>query len=68
MRPNWISVSEKLPETYKTILFYDPSLTYGSLIETNFGFMNESGIWVTLDGFEADNVTHWAEMPERPNV
>ena len=67
MRPNWIPISEKLPESYQTIIFYDPTLNYGGLIETNFGFMHESGGWENLDGAEAEHVSHWAEMLEGPD-
>ena len=68
-QPRWISVTERLPEIYKTVLVYRENLSvsggYMSLefLTTDFGhatqWSNDLQTWKS-------KVTHWMPLPEPP--
>ena len=60
--PKWISVEERLPDTWEDVIVYGEK-TYGG--KTHRGVFNDS---LTLDGkfVLCDNVTHWMPLPNAP--
>ena len=57
--PNWIPVSERLPEIRKVVLITDG-------IDVGTGWMNQ-GWWNTsFADIQRDAVTHWMPLPEPP--
>ena len=58
----WISVKDRLPEDYETVLVYDGDFVQPSSFHGKYGF------WTT-DCYEADSIygaTHWMPLPEPP--
>lgn len=58
----WISVKDRLPEEYETVLAYDGDCVEPSVFYGDYGFYE-------LDKYEADplcGVTHWMPLPEPP--
>ena len=61
----WISVKERLPEAFVSVLVQMPGDKPFSTVRE--GYISKDGVWVA--GYfkrEPDEVTHWAEMPEPP--
>ena len=61
--PEWISVKDRLPENYKTVLGYYK--------DGDMEFLEyRKGVFISYDedGYpsEADYVTHWRPLPEPP--
>ena len=62
-KAEWISVGDRLPEMYKTVLCYDGE----NMI---VGFVDSTGDWIhdgIRDGM-ISGVTHWMPPPELPNA
>lgn len=60
---NWISVKDRLPEPFISVLIYIPEDK--PLPTVNEGFMSDDGTWMVLYGY-AVPVTHWMELPKPP--
>lgn len=61
----WISVSERLPKHFVSVLVYMPSES--PLPTVHEGYLGPSGEWAAAHYVRpTDCVTHWAEMPEPP--
>lgn len=64
-QPRWISVEERLPEPFVSVLVHMPE--ENPYLTVREGYISSDGVWVA--GYfkrEPDEVTHWAEMPEPP--
>ncbi len=63
---NWISVKDKLPNSYELVLVYMPDKKL--LPKICEGFISEDGIWCA--GYcvhDPGEVVAWQEMPEPPS-
>ena len=68
----WIKVSDELPTRYRKVIAYG---LYDSDIPNDWGVNScvyDNGEWVILqeccsEDFKFQEVTHWMEMPEKPN-
>ena len=56
----WINVKERLPESSKSILAYQP---YGRHFFVGMYF---NGRWFPPNGIQAPIVTHWMPLPKPP--
>ena len=55
--PQWIPVTEELPEKHNRVLVYSKATRMGRSID----FLNSDGIWYTTQ-----KVTHWMPLPPSP--
>ena len=63
--PKWISVEERLPEPFVSVLVQMPGEEPHPTVRE--GFISDDGIWCAGHfKREPDEVTHWAKMPEPP--
>lgn len=63
--PKWISVAERLPEPFVSVLVQMPGEEPHPTVRE--GFISNDGIWCAGHfKREPDEVTHWAKMPEPP--
>ena len=60
-KPRWISVKERLPEVYKTVLTYGK---HGVLVDYYSGEKSELGNPLFM--IMGAKVTHWMPLPEPP--
>lgn len=61
----WISVKDRLPEPFVTVLVHMPQET--PLPTVHAGYISKDGVWVGgMFKREADEVTHWMPLPEPP--
>ena len=62
---DWISVEERLPKPYVSVLVYMPEER--PLPTVHEGFLAREGVWYA-NHFDRDpgDVTHWMPMPEPP--
>lgn len=66
MEMNWISVKDRLPENYISVLGYIPELfPFSQLKEC---FIGPDGEWHYAGDYSADTayITHWMPLPEPP--
>lgn len=63
--PRWISVEDRLPEPFVSVLVQMPGEEPHPTVRE--GFISDDGIWCAGHfKREPDEVTHWAKMPEPP--
>lgn len=61
----WISVKDRLPEPFESVLCYMPGETPFPTVRE--GFLTRDGIWFSAWFRREDGeVEYWAEMPEPP--
>ncbi len=61
----WISIKERLPEPYLSVLVFMPRNEPGS--QVNVGFVENGGLWFTERTIQKrGRVTHWMPMPTSP--
>lgn len=61
----WISVNDRLPEPFVSVLVYMPGES--PLPTVHEGYYAEDGMWAAAHCISpTDEITHWAEMPEAP--
>ncbi len=64
-QPKWISVEERLPKQYVSVLVYMPDEYPRPTVHE--GYLMPDGIWESAHYLRnPDEVTHWAYMPEPP--
>ena len=64
-QPKWISVEERLPKQYVSVLVYMPDEYPRPTVRE--GYYMPDGIWDAAHYLRnPDEVTHWANMPEPP--
>ena len=56
----WISVEERLPETYEDVLLWNDEVDVGYLTSA------EGERWWLYSDREPDFVTHWMPLPDGP--
>lgn len=62
----WISVKERLPENGQIVLFHEKS---GFIYCAEYVIGPDGASWcIDHYDFEANDVTHWAQLPEPPEV
>jgi len=61
--PQWISVSQRLPEEYERVIGWRAGLVRAGEV-----WRNESGGWLCGDCEPAGGITHWMPLPEPPEV
>ena len=63
--PEWISVTERLPEPYVSVLVHMPGeKPFPTVLK---GFISKDGIWHSaMFRREPGEVTHWKPMPQPP--
>jgi hypothetical protein len=62
---NWISVTDRLPEFHKKVLFYHQvmdGIFLGSFIKGSYKFRDATG-----DSFYNSDITHWQPLPAPPS-
>lgn len=66
-KQEWISVDERLPKPFVSVLVYMPGETPHPTVRE--GFINNRGKWYA-GGFDRlpDEVVMWKEMPEAPKM
>ena len=65
----WISFKDKLPEDGKKILISDGemiNIAQMVIEKTVFGFTSDIHLVALNGGWDLDDLTHWAELPELP--
>ena len=66
-QPKWISVDERLPEQFVSVLVYMPEECPWPTVRE--GYLRPDGKWYAAYYTRTpDEVTHWANMPEPPEV
>lgn len=66
-QPKWISVEERLPEQFVVVLVYMPDEYHWPTVHE--GYLRPDGKWDAAHYTRTpDEVTHWANMPEPPEV
>ena len=64
-QPKWISVEERMPKQYVSVLVYMPDEYPRPTVRE--GYFMPDGIWDAAHYLRnPDEVTHWANMPEPP--
>jgi len=61
--PNWIAVSDRLPDAELTVLVACPQESEPVWL----GYLGDEDLWLSVDGAEIE-VTHWAELPAPPTT
>ena len=61
-RQRWISVKEKLPKPFVSVLGYCPDEI--PLPTVHEVYMNDFGQWTSAQVYGMGNVTHWMPLPE----
>ena len=65
MNQNWISITEKLPEVYKEVLFVKTDgeilIAYYYKDEYGYGYVESE-----LRAYRLCDMTHWMPLPEPP--
>ena len=60
----WIACADELPDDSTTVLI--------RMLDSDervwLGYLYGDGGWMTVEGFKAGRVSHWAEMPAGPEV
>lgn len=65
MIPKWISVNERLPEPFVSVLVHIPEEE--PLPQVHEGYITPDGTWCSVLYVETyDRVAHWMSMPEMP--
>ena len=60
----WISVNDRLPEEFESVLIYDPG--QGPFQTINEGYRVNNSWGYIRSGCYPNNVTHWMPLPEAP--
>lgn len=64
-RQGWISVEERLPVAYESVLLYDPGLRLQQKVTE--GYIGSNGNFYSVDsGYSRVFPTYWMPMPEPP--
>lgn len=69
----WVKVQDRLPERDHYVLIYASGIyreaRWGDLIDTADGQRKKVGIYWqdSIDLMSIEGVTHWRELPEKPN-
>lgn len=63
---NWISVKERLPKTYVSVLVYIPNEKPFPTVREGFYAGDKKGWYAFCHDEKHDDVTHWMPMPEPP--
>jgi len=64
MSDNWISVEERLPEAFVTVIVCDAAPH--TIVEVGAGYMREPGKWSAYPLCHKIVVTHWQPLPAPP--
>ena len=64
-KPQWISVTERLPNAFKHVLVNIPGMTPHPTVQE--AFLEKNGMWYS-NGFRysAEEITHWMPLPSAP--
>lgn len=63
--PHWISVEERLPRPFVSVLVNIPGENPFPTVKE--AFLEKTGMWYSIGfRYEQKEVTHWCEMPEPP--
>lgn len=74
-RDGWVSVESALPDTWRDVLAYAPNCSDGDYVVASYrvyqphkdGYVHEPE-WVRgKHEVETHGVTHWMELPDKPN-
>jgi hypothetical protein len=63
----WIKVSEKLPDTWRTVLCFNDQLNPEEFIPNEalfLGYYSVEEKYFCLSGKNSNSVTHWAELSQ----
>lgn len=63
-KDGWISVLERAPTAYVSVLGYCPEAEPLPMVHECY--MNEWGMWQSAQVYGIGRVTHWMPMPEPP--
>ena len=64
-QPKWISVEERLPKQYVSVLVYMPDEYPRPIVHE--GYLRPDGLWELAHYLcTPDEVTHWANLPDQP--
>lgn len=65
--PKWISVEERLPEAFHSVLIHMPN--EAPLPTVHEGYIGSDGVWRSVWYLhELEDVTHWMPLPMPPEV
>lgn len=64
-KPQWIPVTERLPDAFKHVLVNIPGMTPHPTVQE--AFLEKNGMWYS-NGFRysAEEITYWMALPEAP--
>ena len=62
----WVSVKDMIPDSFVGVLMYIPNEYPLPMVHEGY-YANGHWFWTTRQ-LEDDEVTHWAPMPEGPEV
>lgn len=66
-RGEWISVEDRLPDPFVTVLVHMPQ--EDPLPTVHAGYISKDGEWVGgMFNRDKDEVTHWMPLPEAPDM
>ena len=60
MEVNWISVKDRLPESFKEVLAFSKNKG------VNTGFISNGYFY--MKGFDPEDITHWMPFPDKPVI
>lgn len=63
--PLWVSVNERLPKKFETVLCYFPKKEYGCKVQPDYS-ESDSGYFASQ--FKWGRPSHWMPLPEPPKA